>query len=180
MPLLSPPPATMLPTMSRASTGPPDEDIGASTPAPAAQQGPSAVPADPETLGASPLSPTSPPMQPFPPTSLRDHTQDLDSVPDLPVSRSIREFASRPPAQARSSLQQIRRKPLSPTASSAATRYSSGEYLTIKKSLPMPEHRFSRSYSVDSPTVYDFPHPIAPRANSKSSTKPQTTTANKE
>ncbi|KAI8629427.1 hypothetical protein F5Y19DRAFT_432864 [Xylariaceae sp. FL1651] len=54
--------------------------------------------------------------------------------------------------------QSIRRKPLSSTASPIATRYSSGEYLaTIVKNLPRPDQRFDRSFSVDSPTVYEFP-----------------------
>ncbi|KAI1155256.1 hypothetical protein F4825DRAFT_85952 [Nemania diffusa] len=52
----------------------------------------------------------------------------------------------------------IRRKPLSATASPIATRYSSGEYLaSVVKSLPRPEQRYDRSFSVDSPTVYEFP-----------------------
>ncbi|KAI0969929.1 hypothetical protein F4678DRAFT_436987 [Xylaria arbuscula] len=59
---------------------------------------------------------------------------------------------SGPPAQP------IRRKPLSSTASSIATRYSSGEHLaSVVKSLPRPEQRYDRSFSVDSPTVYEFP-----------------------
>ncbi|KAI1817782.1 hypothetical protein GGS20DRAFT_455040 [Poronia punctata] len=52
----------------------------------------------------------------------------------------------------------IRRKPLSSTASPIATRYSSGEYLaSVVKDLPRPEQRYDRSFSVDSPTVYEFP-----------------------
>ncbi|KAI0913207.1 hypothetical protein F4823DRAFT_85700 [Ustulina deusta] len=59
---------------------------------------------------------------------------------------------SGPPAQP------IRRKPLSSTASPIATRYSSGEHLaSFVKSLPRPEQRYDRSFSVDSPTVYEFP-----------------------
>ncbi|KAI0458643.1 hypothetical protein F5B21DRAFT_400318 [Xylaria acuta] len=55
--------------------------------------------------------------------------------------------------------QPIRRKPLSSTASPTATRYSSGEHLaSVVKSLPRPEQRYDRSFSVDSPTVYEFPH----------------------
>ncbi|KAI1328333.1 hypothetical protein F5Y16DRAFT_369441 [Xylariaceae sp. FL0255] len=48
----------------------------------------------------------------------------------------------------------IRRKPLSSSASPIATRYSSGDYV---KTLPHPETRYERSFSVDSPTVYEFP-----------------------
>ncbi|KAI0526012.1 hypothetical protein F5B22DRAFT_588756 [Xylaria bambusicola] len=58
-----------------------------------------------------------------------------------------------------SPVQSIRRKPLSATASPIATRYSSGEHLaSVVKSLPRPEQRYDRSFSVDSPTVYEFPH----------------------
>ncbi|KAI1430138.1 hypothetical protein F5Y12DRAFT_722187 [Xylaria sp. FL1777] len=54
--------------------------------------------------------------------------------------------------------QPIRRKPLSSTASPIATRYSSAEHLaSVVKSLPRPEQRYDRSFSVDSPTVYEFP-----------------------
>ncbi|KAI0196137.1 hypothetical protein EV127DRAFT_418443 [Xylaria flabelliformis] len=54
--------------------------------------------------------------------------------------------------------QPIRRKPLSSTASSLATRYSSGEHLaSVVKILRRPEQRYDRSFSVDSPTVYEFP-----------------------
>lgn len=58
----------------------------------------------------------------------------------------------------------IRRKPLSSTASPIATRYSSGEYLaSVVKNLPRPEQRYDRSFSVDSPIVYEFPLPqVAP------------------
>ncbi|GAP84923.2 putative intracellular protein transport-like protein [Rosellinia necatrix] len=54
--------------------------------------------------------------------------------------------------------QPIRRKPLSSAASSIATRYSSGEHLAgVVKNLPRPEQRYDRSFSVDSPIVYEFP-----------------------
>ncbi|KAH8676255.1 hypothetical protein BX600DRAFT_197710 [Xylariales sp. PMI_506] len=74
----------------------------------------------------------------------------------LPFSRNSRNLVidsalARPPPN-----QPIRRKPLSSSASPIATRYSSGEYLAIAKALPRPEHRFSRSFSVDSPTLYEF------------------------
>jgi hypothetical protein len=51
----------------------------------------------------------------------------------------------------------IRRKPLSSTASPLATRYSSKDHLMISSDLSKPESRFSRSFSVDSPTLYEFP-----------------------
>ncbi|KAI0388045.1 hypothetical protein F5Y04DRAFT_274900 [Hypomontagnella monticulosa] len=98
-------------------------------------------------------------QQPFP--SLPDQSQSLDSHPALPASRNTRNLvidssAVVPPVRS------IRRKPLSSTASASpiAARYSSGEYLAIAKGLPRPEQRFSRSFSVDSPTVYEFPHPV--------------------
>lgn len=50
----------------------------------------------------------------------------------------------------------IRRKPLPPTAAPLVTRHSTRDCLEITQ-LSKPETRFSRSYSVDSPTLYDFP-----------------------
>ncbi|KAI0543067.1 hypothetical protein GGR58DRAFT_496534 [Xylaria digitata] len=74
-------------------------------------------------------------------------------------------------------LSPIRRKPLSSTASPIATRYSSGEHLaSVVKSLPRPEQRYDRSFSVDSPTVYEFPHaqaePMSRPPRWESTTKP--------
>ncbi|KAI1416984.1 hypothetical protein F5Y13DRAFT_204335 [Hypoxylon sp. FL1857] len=95
-------------------------------------------------------------QQPFP--SSPDQSQSLDSVAALPASRNAKNLvidssASPPPTRS------IRRKPLSSTASSIATRYSSGEYLAFTKGFPRPDQRFSRSFSLDSPTVYEFPRP---------------------
>ncbi|KAM0329954.1 hypothetical protein ACHAQA_004121 [Verticillium albo-atrum] len=50
----------------------------------------------------------------------------------------------------------IKRKPLSSTASPLATRFSEGA-VTLSIYLPKPETRFSRAYSVDSPTLYEYP-----------------------
>lgn len=91
--------------------------------------------------------------QPFP--LLQDSSLDL--VPALPLLRNSRKLVidssvALPPNPAT-----IRRKPLSSTASPIATRYSSGAYLTASHELPRPEQRYSRSFSVDSPTVYEFP-----------------------
>ena len=61
-------------------------------------------------------------------------------------------------------IQSIRRKPLSSTASPIVSRYSSGEYLAVAKALQRPEQRYSRSFSVDSPTVYEFPLAIRQRS----------------
>ncbi|RYP91518.1 hypothetical protein DL770_002364 [Monosporascus sp. CRB-9-2] len=135
----------------------------------------------PEILHASSVAVVSHPRQSFP--SFEDQSQDQDSVPELPpISRNFRKLTLESPVAQSPPQNQIRRKPLSSKASPIATRYSSGEYLTIIRGLPMPEHRFSRSNSVDSPTVYDFPRPpVAPRvADPNSATKPQTFTTNKE
>lgn len=99
---------------------------------------------------------------PFP--SLPDAS--LDTVPALPSSSSrntrkltINSSIARSPPPA---THLIRRKPLSSSASPVATRYSSGGYLSIAQGLVRPETRYSRSFSVDSPTVYDFQfQPIA-------------------
>jgi hypothetical protein len=72
----------------------------------------------------------------------------IDSVVARPPSGSL---PGTPPQQ-----QRIRRKPLSSTASPIATRYSSGEYLSLARVLPGLEQRLSRSFSLDSPTGHDF------------------------
>ncbi|KAL1837925.1 hypothetical protein VTJ49DRAFT_3245 [Mycothermus thermophilus] len=53
----------------------------------------------------------------------------------------------------------VKRKPLSSTASPVAVRFSKGAsaYADLLEDLPRPEQRFARSFSVDSPTLYDFP-----------------------
>ncbi|KAI1764277.1 hypothetical protein GGR53DRAFT_494506 [Hypoxylon sp. FL1150] len=96
-------------------------------------------------------------QQPFP--SLSDQSHSLDSAPALSASRNTRNLVIDSATAALPPVRSIRRKPLSSTASPVATRYSSGEYLAITKGLPKPDQRFSRSFSLDSPTVYDFPHP---------------------
>jgi hypothetical protein len=72
----------------------------------------------------------------------------------LPSPRAVRSF----------SLAQIsgpvKRKPLSSTASPAAVRFSKGSAAyadLLSEDLPRPEQRFARSFSVDSPTLYEFP-----------------------
>ncbi|KAL7627986.1 hypothetical protein AAE478_002182 [Parahypoxylon ruwenzoriense] len=112
--------------------------------------------ADSETSHAS--SEVSLPQQPFPSFADPDQPWSLDSASALPVSRNTKKLVidssvALPPVRS------IRRKPLSSTASPIATRYSSGEYLALAKGLPRPEQRFSRSFSLDSPTVYEFPRP---------------------
>ncbi|KAG9249659.1 intracellular protein transport protein [Emericellopsis atlantica] len=54
----------------------------------------------------------------------------------------------------------IKRKPLSSTAQAFAIRFSQGSAASSVPSpldLPKPDHRFSRSGSVDSPTLYEYP-----------------------
>ncbi|KAH8201128.1 hypothetical protein TruAng_004678 [Truncatella angustata] len=120
------------------------------------------------------------PSLPFPP--LQDTS--LETVPALPPSSrntrklTINSTIARPPP----ATHLIRRKPLSSTASPIATRYSSGDYLTIAHGLPRPEQRYSRSFSVDSPTVYEF-QPLAsietiaglefPKAKAAAPTEPE-------
>ena len=51
----------------------------------------------------------------------------------------------------------IRRKPLSSTVSPLPVKYTSSDYLEITQDIGKPETRFSRPFSVDSPTFYEFP-----------------------
>ena len=81
-----------------------------------------------------------------PPTNTRDQ------LPPLSI-RSRAETLSSPSPTTSSS--PVRRKPLPKTASPLAIRYSSGEHLAA--TLERPEQTFSRPYSIDSPTLYEFP-----------------------
>ncbi|WQF84989.1 hypothetical protein CDEST_10003 [Colletotrichum destructivum] len=59
----------------------------------------------------------------------------------------------------------IKRKPLSSTASQLATSYGSGSTtpsVLSPSDLPAPDTRFARSYSVDSPTLYEYPDNVRP------------------
>ncbi|KAK7952069.1 uncharacterized protein PG986_007797 [Apiospora aurea] len=96
-----------------------------------------------ETLGASS-------DVPFPPTQslYRDQVATARNTRKLVIDSS----ATVPPLNT-----PIRRKPLSKTASPIVSRYSSGEYLAVTRNLQRPEQRYSRSFSLDSPTVYEFP-----------------------
>ncbi|KAI1188776.1 hypothetical protein F5B17DRAFT_394263 [Nemania serpens] len=123
-----------------------------------------------ETSSASTHVTSFPSFPSFPCLPSQSHPSYADQPPPLtlPVLPSVSNArntkglvlsgrASAPVARS------IRRKPLSSTASPIATRYSSGEYLaSVVKNLPRPEQRYDRSFSVDSPTVYDFPLPQAP------------------
>lgn len=60
---------------------------------------------------------------------------------------------------ARQSQGPIKRKPLSSTASALATRFSQSSATTAWPAhidLPTPNRRFSRSTSIDSPTIYEY------------------------
>ncbi|KAI1259795.1 hypothetical protein F5Y18DRAFT_287253 [Xylariaceae sp. FL1019] len=115
---------------------------------------------------------------PFP--SFTDYSPSLNSFP-TPLSsvsspRNAKGLALNNRATI-SAAQPIRRKPLSSTASSIATRYSSGEYLaSASRDLPRPDQRYDRSFSLDSPTVYEFPlaqiEPMSRAGPWESTTKP--------
>lgn len=137
----------------------------------------SSSPALPGAHGALPPRPAPPPPTTTGPEPIETlaHT---DAFPPLP------SLAARLPSPraVRSQSLAIKRKPLSSTASPIATRYStrSGrEYLDgLSPDLPRPEQRFSRSCSLDSPTLYEFPHrrpssppvgPLTPSASSAAS-----------
>ncbi|KAI4601703.1 hypothetical protein KJ359_011834 [Pestalotiopsis sp. 9143b] len=116
---------------------------------------PSSVTSVSETPNASSDVSSSQPLPSQPPNT---------SVPDVPAhahssstSKNPRkltinsEIARPPPARPA-----IRRKPLSVSASPVATRFSSGAYLSIQRDQARLEQRTSRSFSLDSPTVYGF------------------------
>ncbi|KAF2970198.1 hypothetical protein GQX73_g3371 [Xylaria multiplex] len=149
---------------------------------------------------------TPPTVAPSTPSATRQHRPSLSALSETSSTSSHVSFSSFPfyadqpppliPSQASSVSnsrnpkglvlngrisgplsQPIRRKPLSATASPIATRYSSGEHLaSVVKSLPRPEQRYDRSFSVDSPTVYEFPHaqpePMSRPPRWESTTKP--------
>lgn len=98
-----------------------------------------------------------PQQQSFP--SFPDQSHSLETVPESPVSRNTRGLVIDSSAVISPPARSIRRKPVSSTASPVTARYSSGEYLAHANGLAKPDQRFSRSFSVDSPTVYEFPRP---------------------
>ncbi|KAI1504613.1 hypothetical protein F5X99DRAFT_20332 [Biscogniauxia marginata] len=137
---------------------------------PSQKQHPSSPGGKSETSRAS--SDLSSLPRPFPSFPLPPRPED--PVPALPVSRNTRKLVldnttALPPTQS------IKRKPLSVAASPIATRYSSGEYLAIAKARPTAEQKYSRSFSLDSPTVYEFPRAAVqpvPGPGWRSQTKP--------
>ena len=74
-------------------------------------------------------------------------------VPSLIVRD--RAFSNLSTTSSTTSSSPVKRKPLPVNASPLATRYSTGEHLLSP--LVPPEETFSRPYSVDSPTLYEFP-----------------------
>jgi hypothetical protein len=95
-------------------------------------------------------------------------TNTREQLPPLSI-RSRAETLSSPSSTTSSS--PVRRKPLPKTASPLATRYSSGEHLAA--TLERPEQTFSRPYTIDSPTLYEFPPtsktPSAPASEAEQS-----------
>lgn len=112
---------------------------------------PSAV-LEPDTSHASDTSDLPSPIHPTnsPPEKAPANTRE--QIPSSSI-RSRAETLSSPLSTTSSS--PVRRKPLPATASPLATRYSSGEHLAA--TLEQPEQTFSRPYTVDSPTLYEFP-----------------------
>lgn len=121
-----------------------------------------------------PQLPSLLPPHGFGPSSTSDETEEtLDQLetdhqfPPLPTINHQRPTPS--PGKGRSQSlaytpAPIKRKPLSSSASPLATRFSSPgrNYLDIIRDLPRPESRFSRSCSLDSPTLYEFPTKFGP------------------
>ena len=101
---------------------------------------------DSSDLPLSILLANNPPLQP-----------EQGPVNDKP--RSPPPLSTRSPALSSSSpasSSPLRRKPLPATASPLATRFSTGEHLAAA-TLVLSEESFARPYSVDSPTLYEFP-----------------------
>ena len=108
--------------------------------------------------------PSTPPLPSLPPGPLEtsgqtsDQTNAFPLLPSLATTTTSSTVDSLPsPRTGRSQSLAIKRKPLSSTASPIATRYSTRDYLDALHHLPRPEQRFSRSCSLDSPTLYEFP-----------------------
>ncbi|TPX06997.1 uncharacterized protein E0L32_011065 [Thyridium curvatum] len=98
-----------------------------------------------------------------PPLSLTRKQDDhpVGSSRPLPSPRSGRSQSLAAQASPTFAPAPIKRKPLSATASPLAVSYTTGSHLDILRDLPGPEQRFSRSFSVDSPTLYEFPERTA-------------------
>jgi hypothetical protein len=134
----------------------------------------------PRSIPSSEVSiPSHPHLASYPTLETSDQTdsfqQATPSLPTLPATSlpSPRNGRSQSLAQHSSSgfapRQPIRRKPLSAKASPLATRFSTRDYNELAaRAASKPDHRFSRAFSVDSPTVYEFPgtlHAVGPSLN---------------
>ncbi|XMA11477.1 hypothetical protein WAI453_004268 [Rhynchosporium graminicola] len=87
------------------------------------------------------------------------HQNTRPRNPSLTVrTRTRTETLSSITSTSSTSSSPVRRKPLPPTASPWATRYSSGEHLAT--TLQPSEPTYVRPYAVDSPTLHEFP-PVA-------------------
>ncbi|KAK3362219.1 hypothetical protein B0T25DRAFT_425 [Lasiosphaeria hispida] len=104
------------------------------------------------TSASPPAAPRRPAPPPLGPLETHGQADAFPPLPNLPATYSLPS-----PRAGRSKSLAIKRKPLSSTASPLATRYSTRDYLEAISQYPRPEQRFSRSCSLDSPTLYEFP-----------------------
>ncbi|KAF4621890.1 hypothetical protein G7Y89_g14455 [Cudoniella acicularis] len=107
-----------------------------------------------DTPYASRSSDLTEPTEPLPathpsPYQGQGHRNNRPRIPSLSIRSRALSLASS------TSSSPVRRKPLPPTASPLATRFSSGEYQAA--TLELPEPSFLRVDSLDSPTLHEFP-----------------------
>jgi hypothetical protein len=88
-----------------------------------------------------------------PPSARELQQQQPSAIPSLIVrDRALSSLST----TSSTSSSPVKRKALPPNISPLALRYSSGEHLA--STLEEPESPFIRPYSVDSPTLYEFPN----------------------
>lgn len=98
--------------------------------------------------------------------SVADSINSLASVTRSPVETGPASFSTHPPASQPFLSNPIKRKPLSSSASSlAGSLRLRDSTATIPPPLdpdllPKPDQRFARPPSIDSPTLYDYSHPL--------------------
>lgn len=117
----------------------------------------------PDTVSASAssdLPPTStPPLPHHHDVASPLSSRSLSYFPEPPHS-GISTVTAAATSPVRQSVSSIKRKPLSSTASPLATRFSQSSATTSwppsQIDLPTPGARFSRSTSIDSPTLYEY------------------------
>ncbi|KAJ5047479.1 uncharacterized protein L3040_003303 [Drepanopeziza brunnea f. sp. 'multigermtubi'] len=109
----------------------------------------------PETREDSTLS--APPLDPVHPLKIADTDHARSGSHFTNSSLAIRSRAETLASNTSSSSlsSPVRRKPLPATASPLVSRFSTPEYLTAK--LYRPNQPFVRPFSVDSPTLHEFP-----------------------